>query len=66
MIVLDLNKFYSTITDNVPNYIIFVVLLLFMYLLVVTSFKILCDNIIKVVLAVRAPVSFKIQDQEKN
>jgi len=60
----DLNTLFKTITENVPNYIMFITLILLVYLMAVAFVKILCENIIKVVLAARAPVSFKIKDIE--
>lgn len=61
----DLTVLYKTITESVPNYLMFILLMLFAYLLIVASIKILCENIIKVILAARSPVSFKV-NQEKN
>ena len=60
----DLNTLFKTVTENVPNYIMFITLILLVYLMAVAFVKILCENIIKVVLAARAPVSFKIKDIE--
>ena len=60
----DLTVLFKTVTESVPNYIMFITLILLVYLMVVAFVKILCENIIKVVLAARAPVSFKIKDIE--
>ena len=60
----DLTVLFKTVTENVPNYIMFITLILLVYLMAVAFVKILCENIIKVVLAARAPVSFKIKDIE--
>jgi hypothetical protein len=60
----DLNTLFKTVTENVPNYIMFITLIFLVYLMAVAFVKILCENIIKVVLAARAPVSFKIKDIE--
>ena len=60
----DLTVLFKTGTENVPNYIMFITLILLVYLMAVAFVKILCENIIKVVLAARAPVSFKIKDIE--
>jgi|NOAtaT_7_FD_contig_21_4067412_length_813_multi_5_in_0_out_0_1 hypothetical protein len=56
MVMIDMNTFYKTITDSVSNYIMFIVLLFIVYLLCVASVKILCDNIARVILAVRTPI----------
>ena len=58
----DLTAFFKTITESVAVYSMFIVLILFLYLLATSFVKILCDNIIKVVLAARAPVTFKVKD----
>lgn len=58
----DLTAFFKTITESVAVYSMFIVLILFLYLLATAFVKILCDNIIKVVLAARAPVTFKVKD----
>lgn len=58
----DLNTLFKTVTESVPNYIMFIILIVLGYSLCVAFVKILCDNIIKVVLAARAPVTFKLKD----
>ena len=60
----DLTVLFKTITESVPNYIMFIILIVLGYSLCVAFVKVLCDNIVKVVLAARAPVSFKIKDDE--
>ena len=60
----DLNILFKTVTENVPNYIMFITLIFLVYLMAVAFVKILCENIIKVILAARAPVTFKIKDIE--
>lgn len=60
----DLTVLFKTVTESVPNYIMFITLMFLGYLMCVALIKILCDNIIKVVLAARAPVTFKIKDIE--
>lgn len=60
----DLTVLFKTVTENVPNYIMFITLIFLVYLMTVAFVKILCENIIKVILAARAPVSFKIKDIE--
>lgn len=60
----DLTVLFKTVTESVPNYIMFIVLIVLGYSLCVAFVKVLCDNVVKVVLAARAPVSFKIKDDE--
>ena len=71
MVMIDINGFYKTITDNVPNYIMFIVMLFIVYLLCVAFVKIFCENIVKVILAVRAPIILPnslnaVKETEKN
>jgi len=58
----DLTVLFKTVTESVPNYIMFIILIVLGYSLCVTFVKILSDNVVKVVLAARVPVSFKIKD----
>ena len=60
----DLTVLFKTITESVPNYIMFIILIVLGYSLCVAFVKVLCDNVVKVVLAARVPVSFKIKDDE--
>lgn len=60
----DLTVLFKTVTESVPNYIMFITLVFLVYLMAVAFVKILSENIIKIVLAARAPVSFKIKDTE--
>ena len=58
----DLTVLFKTVTESVPNYIMFIILIVLGYSLCVAFVKVLCDNVVKVVLAARAPVEFKIRD----
>ena len=58
----DLTVLFKTVTESVPNYIMFIILIVLGYSLCVAFVKTLSDNVVKVVLAARAPVSFKIKD----
>jgi hypothetical protein len=58
----DLTQLFKTITESVPNYLMFMGMVFFVYTLIIAFIKVLCDNVVKVVLAARAPVSFKIKD----
>lgn len=60
----DLSVLFKTVTESVPNYLMFITLILMCYGMCVAFVKILCDNVVKVVLANRVPVTFKIKDGE--
>ena len=60
----DLTVLFKTVTESVPNYLMFIILIVLGYSLCVAFVKILCDNVVKVVLANRVPVSFKVKDGE--
>ena len=60
----DLTVLFKTVTESVPNYLMFITLILMCYGMCVAFVKILCDNVVKVVLANRVPVTFKIKDGE--
>ena len=60
----DLTVLFKTVTESVPNYIMFITLIFRVYLMAVAFVKIFSENLIKVILAARAPVSFKIKDIE--
>lgn len=60
----DLTVLFKTVTESVPNYIMFITLVFMVYLMAVAFVKIFSENLIKVILAARAPVSFKIKDIE--
>ena len=64
MIMIDLTSLFKTITESVPNYIMFIILIVLGYSLCVAFVKVLCDNVVKVVLANRVPVTFKVKDGE--
>ena len=58
----DLTQLFKTVTESVPNYLMFITLIAMCYGMSVAFVKTLSDNVVKVVLAARAPVSFKIKD----
>ena len=60
----DLTVLFKTITESVPNYLMFIILIVMCYGMCVSFVKIVCDNVVKVVLANRVPVSFKVKDGE--
>jgi hypothetical protein len=58
----DLTQLFKTVTESVPNYIMFMGLVFLAYTLTIATIKVISDNVVKVVLAARAPVAFKIKD----
>ena len=60
----DLTVLFKTVTESVPNYLMFIILIVMCYGMCVSFVKIVCDNVVKVVLANRVPVTFKIKDGE--
>lgn len=60
----DLTVLFKTVTESVPNYLMFIILIVMCYGMCVSFVKIVCDNVVKVVLANRVPVSFKVKDGE--
>ena len=60
----DLTVLFKTVTESVPNYLMFITLIVMCYGMCVSFVKIVCDNVVKVVLANRVPVSFKVKDGE--
>jgi Na+-transporting methylmalonyl-CoA/oxaloacetate decarboxylase gamma subunit len=58
----DLTQLFKTITESVPHYLMFMGLVFLVYSLTIAFIKVLSDNVVKVVLAARAPVAFKIKD----
>jgi ATP/ADP translocase len=60
----DLTVLFKTVTESVPNYLMFIILIVMCYGMCVSFVKIVCDNVVKVVLANRVPVTFKVKDGE--
>jgi Na+-transporting methylmalonyl-CoA/oxaloacetate decarboxylase gamma subunit len=58
----DFTVLFKTITESIPNYLMFMGLVFLVYSLTIAFVKVLSDNVVKVVLAARAPVTFKIKD----
>jgi hypothetical protein len=58
----DLTQLFKTITESVPHYLMFMGLVFLAYSLTIATIKVISDNVVKVVLAARAPVTFKIKD----
>jgi len=58
----DLTQLFKTVTESVPHYLMFMGLVFLAYSLTIATIKVISDNVVKVVLAARAPVTFKIKD----
>ena len=58
----DFTVLFKTITESVPHYLMFMGLVFLAYSLTIATIKVISDNVVKVVLAARAPVTFKIKD----
>ena len=58
----DFTVLFKTVTESIPNYLMFMGLVFLVYSLTIAFVKVLSDNVVKVVLAARAPVAFKIKD----
>jgi len=58
----DFTVLFKTVTESVPHYLMFMGLVFLAYSLTIAFIKVLSDNVVKVVLAARAPVAFKIKD----
>jgi Na+-transporting methylmalonyl-CoA/oxaloacetate decarboxylase gamma subunit len=58
----DFTVLFKTITESIPNYLMFMGLVFLVYSLTIAFVKVISDNVVKVVLAARAPVAFKIKD----
>jgi Na+-transporting methylmalonyl-CoA/oxaloacetate decarboxylase gamma subunit len=58
----DFTVLFKTVTESAPNYLMFMGLVFLVYTLTIAFIKVLSDNVVKVVLAARAPVAFKIKD----
>ncbi len=58
----DFTVLFKTITESIPNYLMFMGLVFLVYSLTIAFIKVFSDNVVKIVLAARAPVTFKIKD----
>jgi len=60
MIMIDITELFKTVTSTVANYLLFITLALLGYLMLIALVKVVGDNVVKVVLASRMPVEFKV------
>jgi hypothetical protein len=68
MLTTDFNELFLTITESIPNYLMALALILFLYLLLVELIKLLTTSTIQIIAAIRAPLvgfSVKTDDNEK-
>jgi hypothetical protein len=62
MIMSDITELFKTVTSTVTNYLLFITLALLGYLMLIALVKVVGDNVVKVVLASRMPVEFKVKE----
>jgi hypothetical protein len=62
MIMIDITELFKTVTSTVANYLLFITLALLGYLMLIALVKVVGDNVVKVVLASRMPVEFKVKE----
>ena len=67
-----MNDLFNSVVSSGYNYVTFIILLLVTYIFSVSLIKIITENIIKVILSIRAPVklvgkevSFRLDESEK-
>ena len=58
----DFTLLFKTVTETIPNYLMFMGLVFLFYSLSIAFVKFLFENVVKVVLAIRAPVTLKIKE----
>ena len=62
MIMIDITELFKTVTSTVANYLLFITFALLGYLMLIALVKVVGDNVVKVVLASRMPVEFKVKE----
>ena len=60
--MIDITELFKTVTSTVANYLLFITLALLGYLMLIALVKVVGDNVVKVVLASRMPVEFKVKE----
>jgi hypothetical protein len=65
MIMIDITELFKTVTSTVTNYLLFITLILLVYLMLIAFVKIVGDNVMKIVLASRMPVNFKVKETDE-
>ena len=57
MLSTDFAALFKHVTDNITTYVMFIAMMFMMYMLFVAIMKIITENIIKIILAIRAPIN---------
>ena len=57
MLTTDFTELFKQVTNSIGDYVMFLVFLAVLYLFVGALFKLITDCIIKVVIAIRAPIN---------
>jgi hypothetical protein len=65
MIMIDITELFKTVTSTVTNYLLFITLILLVYLMLIAFVKVVGDNVMKIVLASRMPVNFKVKETDE-
>lgn len=65
MLTTDFVALFKQITNSIPEYLMFLVFLIILYVFVAALIKLITDSIIKVVLSIRAPITSKFEDTEE-
>ena len=65
MLTTDFAALFKQITNSIPEYLMFLVFLIILYVFVAALIKLITDSIIKVVLSIRAPITSKFEDTEE-
>ena len=65
MLTTDFSALFKQLTNSVYDYLMFLALLTVVYLFIGALVKLITDCIIKVVLAIRAPITTKLETQNE-
>lgn len=63
--MIDITELFKTVTSTVTNYLLFITLILLVYLMLIAFVKVVGDNVMKIVLASRMPVNFKVKETDE-
>ena len=63
--MIDITELFKTVTTTVTNYLLFITLILLVYLMLIAFVKVVGDNVMKIVLASRMPVNFKVKETDE-
>jgi hypothetical protein len=65
MLTTDFASLFKQIASSIPEYLMFLLLLIILYVFVGALVKLITESIIKVILAIRAPITFKVKGDEE-